>query len=265
MQKLEYCRGERQGPREPEKKTSLADEPETSFFHPAVRRYLDHTYFNSNPTWDGEDAAWKVSKVREILEDNHIQPESVCEVGCGSGAGLATLRSVYPNAELTGYDIAPDAERFWKNYSDKNIVFYVADFLKCESDHYDVLLLLDVLEHVADPHGFLSRIKLRADYVVIHFPLDLSALSVLRETPLLHVRRKVGHIHFFTKRLALELLDECGLEVIDCRYTGAAFTAPTRRLKSKIFGFFRRVVYLLNKDAGVRLLGGETLMVLARS
>jgi len=228
------------------------------------RKYLDHTYLEKNPTWDSEDAPWKISRVREILEDNHIQPESICEVGCGSGAGLAALRSVYPDVRLIGYDIAPDAERFWKKHADKNIVFHVADFLELESDHYDILLLLDVLEHVADPHSFLLRIKPRADYVVAHFPLDLSALSVLREAPLLYVRRKVGHIHFFTKGLALELLNECGYEVIDYRYTGAAFTAPQRGLKSRLFGLLRRLIYSLNKDVAVRVVGGETLMVLAR-
>ena len=103
------------------------------------------------------------------------------------------------------------------------------------------------------------------DYIVIHFPLDLSVLSVLRESPLLHVRRKVGHIHYFTKGLALELLDECGFEVIDYHYTGAAISSPQRGFKSRLFGQFRRLIYFLNKDIGVRLLGGETLMVLARN
>jgi SAM-dependent methyltransferase len=229
-----------------------------------LQRYLNHTYLEHNPTWDSEDAPWKMYRVRKILERNHIQPMSICEVGCGSGAGLVALRGDYPDVGLVGYDIAPDAENFWKEHADKNIVFHVADFLESALDHYDVLLLLDVLEHVGDPHDFLMRIKSRSDYVVIHFPLDLSALSVLRESPLLYVRQKVGHIHFFTKGLALELLSECGFEVIDCRYTGAAFSAPQRGLKSKLFGLLRRLVCLLNKDAGVRLLGGETLMVLAR-
>ena len=122
-----------------------------------------------------------------------------------------------------------------------------------------------MLEHVSNPHAFLSRLKLYSDYIVIHFPLDLSALSILRESPLLHVRRKVGHIHYFTKGIALELLDECGFKVIDYHYTEAAITSPQRDFKSRLFGQFRRLIYFLNKDIGVRLLGGETLMVLAQN
>lgn len=229
------------------------------------KRYLDHSYLEQNPTWGSEDASWKMARVKKIFEVNNIQPRSICEVGCGSGAGLAALRVSYPNVKLVGYDIAPDTKRFWKEYADKNIIFHTADFINSEPDHYDILLLLDVLEHVANPHGFLSGVRAYSDYIVIHFPLDLSALSILRETPLLHVRKKVGHIHYFTKRLALELLDECGLEVIDYHYTGAATSSLQRKFKSRLFGQFRRLMYFLNKDIGVRLLGGETLMVLAKN
>ena len=229
------------------------------------KRYLDHSYLEQNPTWDSEDAPWKMVRVKKVLEVNNIHPKSICEVGCGSGAGLAALRVTYPDVKLVGYDIAPDAKSFWKEHADKNIVFHIANFIKSEPDHYDVLLMLDVLEHVADPHGFLSGVKTYSDYIVIHFPLDLSALSILRETPLLHVRKKVGHIHYFTKGLALELLDECGFEVIDYHYTGAAISSPQRDFKSRLFGQFRQLIYFLNKDFGVRLFGGETLMVLAKN
>ena len=114
-------------------------------------------------------------------------------------------------------------------------------------------------------HQFLLGIKRRAEFLVIHFPLDLSALSVLREKPLLYVRNKVGHIHYFTKGLAIELLKECGFEVVDFQYTGATFSAPQRDIKTKLFSLFRRLIYSINKDMGVRLLGGETLIILAKT
>lgn len=86
----------------------------------------------------------------------------------------------------------------------------------------------------------------------------------MRERPLLHVRDKVGHLHYFTKTLAVSLLQESGYEVIEARYTNASLEAPQRALKTRIFGWLRRPLYALNKDLGVRMLGGETLMVIAR-
>jgi hypothetical protein len=233
--------------------------------HPS-EQYLSNEYLAHNPTWDMEDAPWKAKSVAAVLEKNGIQPASVCEVGCGSGACLAELRSIYPEAELSGYDIAPDAAQFWAQFDALDIHFEVSDVLKKESLNCEVLMMLDVIEHLADPNAFLANLCGRANYYIFHIPLDLSAVSVFREAPLLYVRNKVGHIHYFTKRLALSLLNESGYTVIDASYTQAAFTVPTRSWKMWLAKPLRRLVYaVFGKDRGVRLVGGETLIVLARS
>jgi len=228
------------------------------------KRYIESDYLEENPDWDIQDSPWKVNKVITMLKKHTVEPNVACEVGCGAGACLAELRKHLGDTKLYGYDIAPDALKFWSDYEDANIHFELGDFLSMDTPYFDLMLMLDVLEHVADPHNFLCQVRERADRFIFHFPLDLSASSVLRETPLLHVRRKVGHIHYFTKGLALELLDECGFEVVDYQYTGAAFNAPQATLKTRLVSLPRRLIYALNKDIGVRLLGGETLMVLAK-
>lgn len=227
-------------------------------------RYLSDDYIEKNPTWDMQDSAWKAERAIDILERAGVLPRNICEVGCGAGKILEVMAAHFPEAEIAGYDIAPAAASFWKDIDASRIKLNVGDFFEIDRQHHHVVLLLDVLEHVADPHGFLSGLHGRSDYLVVHFPLDLSAMSVLRESPLLYVRRKVGHIHYFTKGLALELLGECGYEIVDSRFTGAAFNAPQASLKTKLAQLPRRMAYAINKELGVRLLGGETLMVLAR-
>ena len=228
-----------------------------------TKRYLENDYVNQNPDWDIKDSPWKAGKVKTLLRKHNIKPKTICEVGCGAGGVLGALKPEFNNAKLTGFDIAPHAEQFWDKLREADIGLHVGDFFVINNQSYEVVLLLDVLEHVANPHQFLIDIKPRAEYLVVHFPLDLSAFSVLREAPLLKVRHQVGHIHYYTKGLALDLMKECGYEVIDCQYTNAAYSAPQRNFKTKFFGFLRRFAYAINKDVGVRLLGGETIMVLA--
>jgi SAM-dependent methyltransferase len=230
---------------------------------PVAQRYLGSDYVTKNPTWDSEDSPWKAGQVRSILEANGIQPTSFVDVGCGAGLVLAQLQKSYPSAKFTGYDIAPDAERFWEFPRSTGIVLTIGDITAIEVGPFDVLLALDVIEHLADPYSFLERVKTRATHFVFHFPLDLSAMSVLREQPLLKVHDQVGHLHFFTRRLALALLLDCGYQVIDARYTGASFSAPRRGLSARLARLPRRLVSLVSRDWGARLLGGETLMVLA--
>ena len=88
---------------------------------------------------------------------------------------------------------------------------------------------------------------------------------MLRETPLIRQRRDVGHIHYFTKQLALTLIHESGLEVIDERYTGAFSLSPQRNWRTRLAQIPRKAARLFDVDWGVRLLGGETLLILARA
>ena len=113
------------------------------------------------------------------------------------------------------------------------------------------------------PTTFCHGCGRSGSYLLLHIPLDLSAASVLRETPLLAQRRGVGHIHYFTRGLALELLSECGYEILETSYTGAHLR-QRRGLGGRLASMVRRVVFALNRDMGVRLLGGDTLLVLAR-
>lgn len=231
---------------------------------PTLERYFNGDYAQKNPDWDSADAPWKAALVAKLLKEHGCQTTSLVEIGCGSGAVLAALRPMFPDSSLAGFDIAPDAQRFWPQAAGGGIRFVLGDYLAMQEPVAEVVLVLDVLEHLGNPWEFLARLRDRSKLAVFHIPLDLSSSSVLRERPLLHVREKVGHLHYFTRGLALAMLDECGWEVLEARYTGAAFTAPKRSLKTRLAGIARRAAFRLLGHAGVRLLGGETLIVLAR-
>lgn len=228
-------------------------------------QYRDGKYLAHNPDWDRQDCLWKANLVKNVLDEFKLEPKSVCEVGCGSGDILVYLKQFYPQHEFSGYDISPQAEQFWDEHIDTGIHFHCGDFLVLNKQFFECILLIDVIEHLSDPSHFLEEIKERAKYFVFHFPLDLSAATVLREKPLLNSRLKVGHIHYFTKGLALAILCDAGFHIMHYRYTNAYLKGPGRSLKTRIAALLRRLVNLIDKDFCVRLLGGETLVVLAEA
>ena len=233
--------------------------------HPAERRYLEGDYLAQNPDWDSGDSVWKADLVSAAIARSGIEAREIVEVGCGAGGVLAALRPAFPQARLAGYDIAPGAQTFWAAYESAGIEFHVGDFLEQATPTVDVVLLLDVVEHLPDPIEFLSRIRPRARHFVFHFPLDLSVLSVLREHPLLHVRRKVGHLSYYTRGLALALLEECGFRVLDVRFTAAGLNAPGRGAAARLASLPRAMLRAFSPDLAARLFGGETLIVVAAS
>ena len=127
-----------------------------------------------------------------------------------------------------------------------------------------MVLVADVIEHVEDYFGFVRGVKDLGTWKVFHIPLDLSAQSIARMWPIMNLRAGVGHIHYFTKDTALALLRDCGYEILDWRYTASRLELPNQALSSRIVAVPRRVMHKLNADLAVRVLGGYSLLVLAR-
>lgn len=228
--------------------------------------YLSGDYLLHNPSWDEDDSPWKAAKIMNLLSQHHIVPQSVCEVGCGAGRILATLRDYLgPACRLVGYDIAPVLKDFWVKYEPKQIKFILGDFLESEAnDIYDILLLIDLIEHLENPFNFLRRVLGRAKWIVLHIPLELDAQKAIRHASLLKSRQQFGHLHNWNKDLALMMLRECGLEVIYWEYTGGTVELPTPLLRTKLARWPRKIFFAISSDLAVRILGGYSLLVLAK-
>jgi trans-aconitate methyltransferase len=225
--------------------------------------YDDGAYLANNPSWHTENSAWKASKIREILARNRIIPMTICEVGCGAGEVLRQVHQFYPDALATGYEISPQAFEICKPKTEKNLDFRFGD-LAATTETYEVLLALDVMEHVEDYIGFIRSLRRNTALVVFHIPLDLTVQSVARAKPLEHARQTVGHLHYFTKETAIATLKHAGYEVIDSFYTYLQLESPNRSLKIRLVAPFRRIALAVNEDLAVRFLGGCSLMVLAK-
>jgi len=129
---------------------------------------------------------------------------------------------------------------------------------------FDLVMAIDVFEHVEDYFGFLRKLKNRGTYKIFHIPLDLSVQSVLRSSPILKERSSVGHIHYFTKETALETLRDTGYEVVDYFYTNSSLELKNRGWKANLMKLPRALFYSIHKDLSVRIFGGFSLLVLAK-
>ena len=109
-------------------------------------------------TWHLEDASFKATQVLRMLTQHELAPHSVCEVGCGAGGVLKELRARMPSdTRFTGCDISTVAvamaNRQWGHLD--RIRFLHGDMNVVADSTYDLVLALDVLEHVEDCFGFL--------------------------------------------------------------------------------------------------------------
>jgi cyclopropane fatty-acyl-phospholipid synthase-like methyltransferase len=227
--------------------------------------YRSGTYQEMAPSWHVDESAGKAEEIARLLSNHQLTPHTVCEVGCGAGEVLRQLQLRLPDdCELTGYDISPQAIELARERENERVHVYLGDFRTDDTGSYDMLLVLDVLEHLEDYFAFLRSLKARGTYKVFFFPLDLSVQSVVRPHGLLHTRDAYAHLHYFTKETAVRALQDTGYEVLDAVYTADALNSPTNETGRRLLKWPRKVAFALNHDLAVHLLGGYRLLVLAR-
>ena len=227
--------------------------------------YRSGSYQQMAPSWHVDESAGKAEEIARLLRSHQLTPHTVCEVGCGAGEVLRQLQSKLPDdCELTGYDISPQAIELSRLRENERLHVYLGDFRTDDAGAYDLLLVLDVLEHLEDYFAFLRSLKARGTNKVFFFPLDLSVQTVIRPHGLLHTRDAYAHLHYFTKETAVRALQDTGYEVLDAVYTADALNSPTDLFGRRLLKLPRKVAFALNHDLAVHLLGGYRLLVLAR-
>ncbi len=226
--------------------------------------YEDGGYLEKNPLWHADESPFKVTQIRRMLRKNGLQPKTICEVGCGAGEVLKLLQPEMDQAcRFWGYDISPQALAMCQNKANERLQFKLADISQEEEAFFDMILVLDVIEHVEDYFGFLNGIRPKSDLKIFHFPLDLSVQAVLRKRGLLTRRELYGHIQYFTKETALETLKDVGYELLDYFYTPRCIELAKQTVQ-KVAALPRKICFAIHQDLTVRVLGGYSLLVLAR-
>lgn len=230
-----------------------------------MNMYVDGKYMQNNPSWHEEHAEWKAGHIARILARHGVKPRTIAEVGCGTGRVIAELSEKMSEVErLYGYEISPQAFERARMHESVRVHYSETDVLKNPpAEKWDVVMAIDVFEHVDDYIGFIRGVAELGDYKIFHIPLELSVSSMLRPGTLERARAEVGHIHYFTRETALATLKAAGIQVLEEHFTSIsidhAATLRTRLLRGP-----RRAFSAVAPRLAAHLFGGFSLLVLAR-
>jgi hypothetical protein len=226
-------------------------------------RYLTGQYAEENPTFHVEDSAWKAGHIGTMVEKHGVQPQTVCEVGCGAGEILRQLQLRWPQVDhLYGYEFSPQGYALCLQRQNERLTYFNDDLFTSQQ-HADLMLCIDVFEHIPDYLTFLQRLRAHGDHFIFHIPLDMNVQMVLRSAPQLYVREQVGHLHYFSKDTALATLRDGGYEIVDWVYTPNGIDRPKRTL-AKLAKLPRQLFARISQEYTARVLGGYSLLVYAR-
>ena len=129
---------------------------------------------------------------------------------------------------------------------------------------HDLLLVMDVLEHIEDRFGFLRDLQARATYKIFHVSLTISVQTVVRPHGLLSVREQYGMVNYYTKESLLQNLRDAGYDIVDTFYTTGSTDLPSHEWRRNLLRLPRKALFAVNQDLASRILGGYRLLILAR-
>jgi len=168
-----------------------------------------------------------------------LRPRRVLDVGCASGRFAAKM----PGVDVVGIELDDRLAALAEQHCSRVISGSVEEAAVVEEARstgaFDVVLTLDVLEHLVNPVIALERLKTLLDpsgRIVISLPNLLyyrERLNLLRGR---FVTSPIGglydetHLHFYSKSEVLKLLHRSGLVVET--FLGAGRIRPERRIAS---------------------------------
>lgn len=175
--------------------------------------------------------------------------QKVLEVGCGNGATLVYLKGQGLAQEVHGMELMAPVAAQGQSVLDALYVGNAVELITTlPAASYDVVLCLDVLEHLVDPWGFVSEIErvLKPGGCVIGSIPNVRTLPVIFQ---LLVRGRFDyanqgimdktHLRFFTQKTALSLLETPALSVSAWRRSPMAPWSKSMVVNALTLGLLR--------------------------
>jgi cyclopropane fatty-acyl-phospholipid synthase-like methyltransferase len=183
--------------------------------------------------------------------------ERVLEVGCGSGETLSIIKSRFPSSTTVGIELSENAAKLASSKVDllKNLDIE-QDESRSTLGQFDLILLLDVLEHLRDPwttlRSLVTNNLTNGGTVITSIPNARNHALVVQllRGDFKYMESGVldkTHLRFFTKKSMNRLMEESGLSILKCLPTnvqGDSRSALINKLTIGLFEEFLAVQYI---------------------
>lgn len=224
-------------------------------------------YILKNKDLHSEDSFEKARNVSKLFlkYKKDLKVNTILDIACGNGLVLLNFLGDKYFQKVTAVDISKKAIEMAKLNDKKNKVgWHVLDILKDDIEKYDLVLSIDIIEHV-DDEFFLKKIKNFGKYFIFKVPIEDNFLNTFLEkisfgkiNQKKDSLKKYGHINYYTEETFLKLLNNNNYKVLE----KLRILLPKR---SRWYREFLRInflpVWFFSKKFSLKLNGGFLLIL----
>jgi len=179
--------------------------------------YNDGTYVRNNPSLHEEDSEYKFFYIKQLLDEIRCKNDRIKILDVGGGGGNLGLmvcryfleRKITP--ELTALDQSLEMLSIQKARNPYITRTVNAPLQSLMGDKYDLVLMIDVIEHIQDREQAAQQLDALSKNVIYNIPTEINLADLMRN---IYVKGKyyhwqtaaLGHIHFFSARSALAFI-----------------------------------------------------------
>ena len=156
-----------------------------------------------------------LSGYREIVSHFDLEDKTILDVGCASGALLCSLREHGPK-ELVGIDTVDHPLSFGREKYKLDLRRASLKSANLPAQHFDLITMIDVIEHVEDLPGFLRTLRsiIRpTGHVFLVTPNYGSLPFAQSEWSCLH--KDFEHLQYFTVASLGTAFSEAGFAIVE--------------------------------------------------
>lgn len=172
--------------------------------------YADHWLHPDEGKIKDLESRYKI-KILSSMIPKRIKIDNILEFGCGNAAGLRFMAEKRGSKNLFGIDISQKmVELAKKNCPKGKFLKGGLEVLKKFNEPIDLILLLDILEHLPDPQKALEVASQKASFLGIKIPLEKTLVNRI----IGYSSREAGHLHFFSEDDFLKILESANLKIV---------------------------------------------------
>jgi 2-polyprenyl-3-methyl-5-hydroxy-6-metoxy-1,4-benzoquinol methylase len=180
---------------------------------------------------------------------------NVLDIGCGTGATGVAIRKDFKIEHYSGVELMDAAAKIAKERIDYvvsgNIETMINDkkFYDLEKKKYDLILILDVIEHLYDPWGLLDFLTdwLSPDGIIVLSIPNAGNIYVVNKLVRDRFLYDEGglldktHIRFFTLKTIHDMFERTKYSILDTYYKRGSMDLKSKLLNVLTFGLLKKM------------------------